>query len=207
MSTGEFLVEEEVDDPEEIGPATTLEAFLQMPEIEEAPAWEFVDGRMVRKVSPKRKHVTLQDAFVDSINDFSEPAGLGTAFPELRCTFGGRSIVPDVVFQIRQHIEFDAQGYVTEDVFVPPDLMVEIVSPRQSTKPLEDRIRHALAHGCALGWLVHTYRQTITVYRPGVQPVVHGLDGLLEGEPVLPGYRLLVAEAFDWMRLQRRGGA
>lgn len=193
-------------DPEVVGPAATLNEFLALPDIEEAPAWEFVDGRMVRKVSPKRKHITLQDALADFINDFSEPAGLGTAFPELRCTFGGRSIVPDVVFQTTEHIEFDDEGDVTDDVFVPPDLMVEIVSPRQSPKLLEDRIHHALAQGCPLGWLVHTYRRTITVYRPGAEPVELGLDGVLEGEPVLPGFRLPVAEVFAWLKLRRRGG-
>lgn len=205
MSTGEFLVEEEVYDPEEIGPATTLEEFLDMPDIEDAPAWEFVDGKMVRKAMPGGKHSVLQRAFGIEINRFASPRGLGEALPELRCTFGGRSIVPDVTFFLDEHIEVDEDGTVSDEVWIAPDLMIEIISPKQSPKILEDRIRHALAHGCPLGWLVHTYRGTITAHRPGEAPTVLGLDGILEGDPVLPGFRLPVAEVFAWLKRRQRG--
>ena len=41
--------------------------------------------------------------------------------------------------------------------------------------------------------------KTIDVYRPGQPPVCLAADGVLEGEPVLPGFRLPVAEVFGWL--------
>ena len=84
--------------------------------------------------------------------------------------------------------------------------MIEILSPRQSARTADEKLRHALAHGCPLGWFVHPYRESITVYRPGVEPVELGLDGVLEGGPVLPGFRLPVAEVFAWLKRRNRGG-
>jgi Uma2 family endonuclease len=62
-----------------------------------------------------------------------------------------------------------------------------------------------VAHGCPLGWLIHPERKYVDVYRPG-RPVGRlAADGVLEGEPVLPGFRLPVAEVFGWLIYRRPG--
>ncbi|MEJ7639579.1 MAG: Uma2 family endonuclease [Singulisphaera sp.] len=86
----------------------TLEDFLKLPE--ESPSLEFIDGRIEAKVSPQQKHGRIQVKLTSHINQFAEPHQIGLAFPELRCTFAGRSIVPDVVFLLREHIELDKRG-------------------------------------------------------------------------------------------------
>jgi Uma2 family endonuclease len=192
-------------EPEEIGPATTLEEFLALPEIDESPAWEFVDGRMVRKVSPKYRHSVMTRGFLEAIEAFAGPRQIGEALPELRCTFGGKSIVPDVVFLLAEHIEYDEFGDPLDDITRAPDLIIEIVSPGQSMRKLEEQILHALSNGCALGWLVHTYRETIGLYLTGNATLILGLDDVLTGEPVLPGFQLRVSEVFGWLK-RRRGG-
>ena len=72
----------------------TLEEFLRLPE--EKPALELMHGVVGQKVSPKTRHSTLQAKSVELINRFAEPARLAFAFPELRTTFAGASVVPDV---------------------------------------------------------------------------------------------------------------
>jgi Uma2 family endonuclease len=77
---------------------------------------------------------------------------------------------------------------------------VEIISPEQTVKTSHEKLVHSTSHGCPLGWLIHPYRQTVDVYRPG-QPVERrGMDEVLEGDPVLPGYVLPVAEVFGWLK-------
>jgi len=39
---------------------------------------------------------TLQGELVPEINRILKPHRIGRAYPELRCTFGGRSTVPDI---------------------------------------------------------------------------------------------------------------
>ena len=182
----------------------SLEGFLERPEIDRHPYLEYIDGRIIPKVSPSFKHSALTGGFLDALNGFAGPRGIGGAFPELRCTFDGRSIVPDVVFLLEAHIEVDQDGEVIDLVLTPPDIHVEILSPKQGVAEADAKLRHSTSHGCAFGWLVHPYRRTIDVYRPGAEPFRLGIEGILEGDPVLPGFRLPLAEVFGWLR--RRPG-
>ena len=96
----------------------TLEEFLKLPE--ESPSLEYIDGRIEAKVSPQKKHGMIQGELDAHFNQFAEAAQIGMAFPELRCTFAGRSIVPDVVFLLKEHIELDEQGEVVDETPCPP---------------------------------------------------------------------------------------
>jgi Uma2 family endonuclease len=177
----------------------TLEEFLRRPNIDEHPYLEYIDGRIEAKVSPQKKHSRITKYLTNRLDQFAQPAGLGESFPELRCTFAGRSIVPDVVFLLRDHIEVDEHGEVVNETFRPPDIHVEIVSPDQSVKKSRSKLEHSTGNGCPLGWLIHPERKWIEVYRPGQPPVRLAPDGALTGEPVLPGFRVAVAEVFGWL--------
>src|SRR4051812_31949615 len=70
----------------------TLDQFLVLPEAK--PALEFLDGLVVQKVSPKTTHSVLQTELVARVREYARPRRLGSPYIELRCTFGGRSMVP-----------------------------------------------------------------------------------------------------------------
>ena len=72
----------------------TLEEFLKLPETK--PASEYIDGRIIQKPLPQGKHSTIQGELVSAINALVKSRRIALALPELRCTFGGRSIVSDV---------------------------------------------------------------------------------------------------------------
>jgi Uma2 family endonuclease len=179
----------------------TLEEFLKLPE--EKPYLEYIDGRIEAKVSPQKKHSRLTKRLVNCLDLWAESANLGEAFPELRCTFAGRSIIPDVVFLLREHIESDADGKLVNATWCPPDIHIEIISPDQSVKKAREKLAHSTAHGCPLGWLIHPEKRimTIDVHRPGRPAERLAADGVLEGEPTLPGFRLAVAQIFGWLDL------
>jgi Uma2 family endonuclease len=82
---------------------------------------------------------------------------------------------------------------------------VEIISPDQSVRKAQGQLRHSVAQGCPLGWLIHPEREFLDVYRPD-RPVERlAADGALEGDPVLPGFRLPAAEVFGWLIYRRSG--
>ncbi|MFN6034123.1 MAG: Uma2 family endonuclease, partial [Dolichospermum sp.] len=68
----------------------TLEKFLMMPETK--PALEFLAGDIIQKPMPKGRHSRLQGKLGSQINLVSESEKIAYAFPELRCSFGNRSI-------------------------------------------------------------------------------------------------------------------
>lgn len=66
----------------------TLAEFLQLPETK--PASEYIDGQIIQKPMPRGKHSTIQGELAATINLAAKPQHIAWAFPELRCTFGGR---------------------------------------------------------------------------------------------------------------------
>ena len=79
----------------------TLDSFLERPEIDRHPSLEYIDGRIIPKVSPQYQHSRLTKHFVNALDEAAGDGG--EAVPELRCTYAGRSIVPDVVFLLDEH--------------------------------------------------------------------------------------------------------
>jgi Uma2 family endonuclease len=177
----------------------TLEEFLNWPRIDEQPYLEYHDGQIEVKVSPQRKHSAIQWNLTTALNQFANPSALGAAYPELRCTFAGRSIVPDVVFQLEANIPLDEKGELLDECLIPPDIHIEIRSPDQSVKKTRQKLEHSVANGCPLGWYIDPERRTVDVYRPGLAPERLPADGFLDGAPVLPGFRVAVTEVFGWL--------
>jgi len=178
----------------------TLEEFLRWPRIDDKPYLEYYEGRIEAKVSPQRKHSVIEKNLIVALDRFADPTGLGEAFPELRCTFAGRSIVPDIVFHLEANIQVDENGEVVNECLIPPDIHIEIRSSDQSVKKTREKLEHSVAHGCPLGWYIDPERRTIDVYRAGRPPERLAPDRTLDGAPVLPGFRLAVSEVFGWLR-------
>jgi Uma2 family endonuclease len=107
-----------------------LEAFLKLPETK--PANEFIDGQIIQKPMPQGKHSTLQLDLGADINHRLKPQRIARAYTELRCTFDGRSTVPDVAVFTWERIPRDENGKVANVFAIAPDWTIEIFSPDQS---------------------------------------------------------------------------
>jgi Uma2 family endonuclease len=176
----------------------TLEEFLQLPETK--PASEYIAGAIIQKPMPKAKHSRLQAKLVDGINRIVEEARIAYAFPELRCTFGGRSLVPDIAVLRWEHIVFDQDGEPVEDVLIAPSWSIEILSPQQGSNRVTDNILHCLNHGGELGWLLDPSDLSILSFLPQRPPEFWEGDARL---PVLSGVELELspAQVFDWLKM------
>ena len=142
-------------------------------------------------MSPQRKHSSIETKLAARLDAFGEERGLGGAFVELRCTFAGRSLVPDIVFLREEHIETDEAGKTLELTLRPPDIHIEIVSPTQSAGKCREKLVFSTANGCPLGWLIDPSRKTVDVYRPGRPPNGCPPMGSSRASPPCPaiGYR------------------
>ncbi len=176
----------------------TLEEFLLRPD--EKPYHEYIDGRIEVKVSPEAKHGIIEYELTRSINRYCLPLGLGRAFIELRCTFTGRSIVPDVAFMRTEHVEIDAKGEYGSVYRIPPDIHVEILSPGQSAAATRKKLKHSTSHGSAIGWFIFPEDRKIEVYRGGELSMTLQIGDVLAAEPALPGFKLPVEEIFGWLK-------
>nr|WP_225938786.1 Uma2 family endonuclease [Kovacikia minuta] len=176
----------------------TLEEFLKLPETK--PASEYIDGKIAQKPTPEARHSRLQSKLVSTVNEVTEGNRIAYAFPELRCTFGGRSIIPDMTILRWEHIEFDQNGEPIDDVLISPDWAIEILSPEQSSNRVTGNILHCLTCGCQLGWLLDPDDRSVIVFQPHQQPqLVQNKDHLI-GLPEIE-LNLTAEQVFNWLKM------
>ncbi|NJK60629.1 MAG: Uma2 family endonuclease [Oscillatoriales cyanobacterium SM2_1_8] len=179
-------------------PTLTLTEFLQLPETK--PASEYIDGQILPKPTPQGKHSTLQGELVAFLNGQLKPLRLARAFPELRCTFGDRSTVPDIAVFAWERIPRDANGEIANAFALPPDWTIEILSPEQRHTKVIKNILHSLQHGTQMGWLIDPEEQTVMVYTPQQLPTIWEEPAApLPVPPFAQDLRLTVGEVFGWL--------
>ncbi|MDZ8050569.1 MAG: Uma2 family endonuclease [Aulosira sp. ZfuVER01] len=178
----------------------TLEEFLSLPETK--PYSEYIDGQIIQKPMPQGKHSTIQGQLCPTINSVVKVQKTGWAFPELRCTFGGRSIVPDVAVFSWARLPVDGNGDIANTFTLAPDWIIEILSPEQSHTKVTKKILHALNHGTQMGWLIDPDERFIAAYPAGRQPLpFEDSDGILPVPDFCCGLELTVAEIFGWLKV------
>lgn len=177
--------------------ALTLEEFLKLPETK--PASEYVDGKIQQKPMPQGKHSTLQIELASAINQAGKAKKLAYAFTELRCTFAGRSIVPDIAVFEWQNIPLDNNGQIANRFEIAPDWTIEILSPEQSANKVIRKILFCLQNGTKLGYLVDTDDESVTVFQPNQLPEVKEKQDTLPVLNVLQNWQLIVEDIFNWL--------
>lgn len=175
----------------------TLDEFLKLPETK--PASEYINGKIYQKPMPQGKHSRLQTRLSTSINQAGEPQKLALALTELRCTFAGRSIVPDIAVFEWQRIPLDENGKIANRFKIAPDWTIEILSPEQSANQVIRKITFCLKNGTKLGYLVDTDDESITIFNPDRLPEVKEKQDILPVLSVLKNWQLTVEDVFNWL--------
>lgn len=175
-----------------------LEEFLALPETK--PASEYIDGKVAQKPMPQGGHSTIQGELIISLNNALKPQKIARAFPELRCTFGGRSLVPDVAVFTWDRIPRQNNGAIANAFNLEPDWTIEILSPDQSYSRVTKNILHCLENGTKLGWLIDPKEQCVFVYWRSRQPAFFELaTDVLPVPDFAKSFQLTLGELFGWL--------
>jgi Uma2 family endonuclease len=168
----------------------SLEEFLQLPE--EEPALEYVDGEVRRKVSPNLRHGLLELKLVEA----ARRNRVALAVPEVRATFGGQSRVPDVSVFRWERVQRDAQGEAIDDVLIPPDIAIEVVSASQSVNALLRRCRWYVRNSVEIALLVDPANRSVVAFLGDGTVHEWRADDRIELEQVIPQFDLTVEQLF-----------
>ncbi|MCC5624979.1 Uma2 family endonuclease [Nostoc sp. CHAB 5715] len=76
--------------------------------------------------------------------------------------------------------------------FIPlsPDFAIEIMSPSDTLKKVQEKMHEYMSNGCRLGWLINRKKQEVEIYRPGQDVEILKSPQTLSGETILPGFVL-----------------
>ncbi|MEH2352028.1 Uma2 family endonuclease [Nostoc sp.] len=79
-----------------------------------------------------------------------------------------------------------------QEKFAPicPDFVVELRSPTDSLKELQEKMQEYIENGTQLGWLIDRKNKRVEIYRPGKDVEILDNPASLSGENVLPGFVL-----------------
>jgi Uma2 family endonuclease len=141
------------------------------------PALEWVNGRILKKMSPKRKHALAQGRFFAALDAWAQSRGSGVAGTEWECRIVPpgeirRPLVPDVAYLSYRQVPIEQSGEV-DIPCVAFDAVVEVLSPGDRTADVEDKVRVYLACGTLVVFLVDTQNRTVTI-RDGTEPITYG---------------------------------
>lgn len=157
--------------------------------------YELIDGEL------KEKKVGMLALFIatriaERLNAHFYPREGVAACEAMVYCFDGRrhGRKPDVVYVKLTRLP---NGQIPEgDIFIAPDLVVEVLSPGNTGLEVDQKLEEYLGAGVPLVWIVNPDRRTIRVFRqPGTTRLFHA-DEVIENEPALPGFRLVVGEVF-----------
>jgi Uma2 family endonuclease len=164
--------------------------------------YELEDGELVPVSLPGPRHGRLVAAISHRIHLHLERTGdAGQVYVESGCVLDlprdpERLRGPDVSYMSDASLRRAGAEPVRGWYRVAPDLVVEVDSPGRRPAIEQRRIQDYLDAGVALLWVIHTATRTATAYdRDGAARLVRESEAL-DGEPVLPGFRLPLAELF-----------
>jgi Uma2 family endonuclease len=180
----------------------SLEAFLALPETE--PASEFAHGLITQKPMPKGKHSRLQTRLARAIDLVAEESKIALALTELRCTFAGRSIVADIAVVRWQNLPLDPDGEISNLFQHPPDWIIEILSPEQSSILVIEKILFCLKEGSEIGWLIDPATKSIMVFQNGSTQIYFANTEPQQPLTVLTGlenWQITASDVFSWLTL------
>jgi Uma2 family endonuclease len=143
----------------------TAEEFAELPDPEDGSQQELVRGVVVTIPQPKPPHGYTCSQVNRHIGNYCESSGRGFVVSNDTgvITERGPDTVrgPDVAYW-----SFARQATVPENYFeIGPDLAVEVLSPSNRRKQVEDKIEEYLNAGTKLVWVVDPMDRTVTIYR------------------------------------------
>ncbi len=190
----------------------TADELLHWPEDPQFPwRYELVAGRVVRMAPTGGEHSDVAGDFYFALRSFSRAHGLGVVtMPEtgFRLPRPGEEdtvLAPDIAFiGAERAAQLPPPGSPERKQYfrVPPDLAVEVASPDQHRPEMAAKARLYLAAGVRLVWIAWPGRREADVWRPGSDgPVATlGVDDVLDGQDVVPGFTYSVAALFAPVR-------
>ncbi len=170
----------------------TLADYLALPEVE--TSYELMEGRAVPKMSPKRFHSKTQKAFLYLLDRWCGQKGEVELEWAVTLTRHGQDWVPipDLLYISSERLPPSWQ----EDAPcpVPPELVIEIISPEQPFGWMAEKATDYLVAGVLRAWVVDP-RSRITVFYADRPPRTFTGTNRLE-EDVLPGLQVNPEELF-----------
>ena len=152
------------------------------------------------KPGPSAVHSRIANKIGSRLEVFANEGetSLGQVFNGGACTLGRTDkdyVIPDVSFVAEGRMPKRPSGPIP----VAPDLVVEINSPSDTVERIHNKIEAYRLNGVRLVWSIYPLGDYIIVHRLDTPKLLLlWLEDELDGEAVLPGFKLKVSALFQY---------
>jgi Uma2 family endonuclease len=172
----------------------TAEELLKMRDVGRC---ELIHGELIMMSPAGAEHGVVALRIGRFLGNFVDDAGLGVVFGAetgFKIDNNPDTVrAPDAGFARKSRL---GQRITRKFFDGPPDLAVEVISPDDSRRKVNDKANMWLAKGTMTVWIADPKTMTIAILRVGQKPQVLGRGKLIRSEPLLPGFELSVDSIF-----------
>jgi Uma2 family endonuclease len=172
----------------------TADDLWQLPD--DGQRHEVVRGELRTMAPPGEEHGWLMANLIVPLSVYVRAQGLGRVYGELGFRLESEPDTvraPDVAFIRQERLSAAPQpGYWPG----APDLAVEVISPHDRYSEVDEKVATWLAHGTRIVLVVNPRWRTVLVHRLDQPPRLLTEEDTVDGEDVVPGWRLQVRDIF-----------
>ena len=180
----------------EPAPPVTGDELLRRPGLD---ACELVAGRIVRMTPTNPTHGRIEANVAAALKRFVSTRNLGVVMAGEVGVFTGRNPdtvrAPDVLYL--SHAQDARRSRPQGFLDVPPELIVEILSPTDRPDQVRRKLREYFAAGVRRVWVIDPAARTVQIHRERGDPRSLAAGAVVSGEDVLPGFELTVDDVFE----------
>ena len=160
---------------------------------------ELIRGVLCKTMAAGGEHGETMVNLVTELRNFVKPCRLGRLAASDSGVLLERSPdtvrEPDIAFFTTEKIPPGVRvtGYYEE----VPHLVVEVASPSDSVREVNDKARMWLSYGTRLVWVLHPNTRSVDVHKPGGAVATLANEDTLDVGDVLPGFECSLSDIYD----------
>jgi Uma2 family endonuclease len=104
--------------------------------------------------------------------------------------------MPNLIF-IRKEIWDQLEDKDDKTVIFAPDMVLELISNRDSLQKAQEKMIQYLKNGVRLGWLLHPKKRKYYTYKQNQEMKENSFDVLLEDQEIMPNFKLDLNTIFE----------
>jgi Uma2 family endonuclease len=172
----------------------TAEEFFLLPAPSDGSQQELVRGEIITMPPPGGLHGATCSRTDRKLGAFIDggPGGVlvcnDTGFITERAPDSVRG--PDLSYWTKERLQEIPVGYIE----IAPDMLVEVLSPSNTSKQIRAKLQEYFARGVRLAWVIAPEDRTLTIYRTLDEGRVLHENATVTGEDVLPGFTCRVSD-------------
>jgi Uma2 family endonuclease len=174
----------------------TLAEFKAMPD--DGGLYELIRGEISELAVPNPKHGVVVSNLARHIGNYLVENPLGQDF-----TMSNFNILPQENTSRVPDFAFISQDRLPDDIDdardIIPDLAVEVISPSETVENIQQKVDEYQRAGVKLIWSIYIIGKYVLVRKLNEPRIVLlNLDDELDGENIIPGFKLKVSKLFEF---------